>query len=173
VEEMSLDSHALAYQWHLPENSERPFGSPYAEIRIDPLRDGRQVAPSQNVFFSIPGGACNGEEGGSPDAVSGRVLYVWHFSVCENPTKPVSAIGSYAIATRRHSDARVSPGVAVAVVQDHGTTYWIRDTWKNASLCHSGQGTCEGEDYYAATCAPAHSTCTLMQTNNLTSELKP
>jgi hypothetical protein len=173
VDEMSLDSHALAYQWRLPENSEEPFGSPYAEIRIDPLRDGRQVAPSQNVFFTIPGGACNGEQGGSPDVVGGSVLYSWHYSVCENPTKPVSAIGSYAIATRRHSDARVSPGVGVAVVQDHGTTYWIRDTWKNASLCHFGQGTCEGQDYYVATCAPAVSTCTLMQTNNLTSELKP
>jgi hypothetical protein len=174
VEEMSLDSHALAYQWRLPENSEDPFGSPYAEIRIDPLRDGRQVAPSRNVFFSILGGACNGDQGGSPDAVSGRVLYIGHFSICENPTKPVSAIVSYAIATRRYSEARVSPGVAVAVVQDHGTTYWIRDTWKNASLCDKGgEGACESGDYYAATCAPAVSTCTLIATNDLTGQLKP
>jgi hypothetical protein len=99
------------------------------------------------------------------------VLYVSHLSVCQNASKPVSAIGSYAIATSRHSDARVRPGIAVAVTQDHGTTYWIRDVWKNASLCHS-KGSCEAEDYYAETCAPALSTCTLMQTNDLTSELK-
>jgi hypothetical protein len=172
VDGMSLDGDALAYQWVLPEDRERLFGAPDAEIRVDPLRAGRQAAPSKIVDLSVPGGACNGEQGGSPDAVGGRVLYSWHFSICENPTKPVSAIGSYAIATGRHSDARVSSGVAVAVAQDHGTTYWIRDVWKNASLCHS-QGVCEDEDYYAETCAPAHSMCTLMRTDNLTSELKP
>jgi hypothetical protein len=174
VEGMSLDSDALAYQWILPQDDENPFGAPVAEIRIDPIRDGRQTAPSQNVYYSIPGGACNGEQGGSPDAVGGSVLYIWHSSVCANPGKPVSALGSYAIATRRYSDARVSPGVAVAVAQDHGTTYWIRDTWNEEErLCRSGPRTCVAEDTYAETCAPAHSTCTLMQTNNLTSELKP
>jgi hypothetical protein len=172
VDGISLDGNALAYQWILPQDSESPFGSPDAEIRVDPLGAGRQKARSQVVYYSIPGGACNGEEAGSPDAVSGRVLYIWHFSICENAAKPVSAIGSYAIATSRHSGARVSPGVAAAVAQDHGTTYWIRDVWKNAGLC-SGGLTCEGEDTYAETCAPALSTCTLMQTNDLTSELKP
>ena len=174
VDQMSLDSDALAYQWILPQDEVNPFGSPKAEIRVDPLRAGRQAAPSQVVYYSIPGGACNGEEAGSPDAVSGRVLYVWHFSVCADLEKPVSGIGSYATATQRYSDARVNSGVAVAVAQDHGTIYWIRDTWKDASLCHAGQGTCgEFEGYYAETCAPAHSICTLMQTNDLASELKP
>jgi hypothetical protein len=175
VDEMSLDSNSLAYQWILPENDERPFGTPYAEIRVDPLRAGRQGTPSQVIYESISGGACNGEQAGSPDAVSGRVLYIWHFSVCANPAKPVSAIGSYAIATRRHSGARVSTSVAAAVAQDHGTTYWIRDTFReeNPQLCHTGPGTCLEGFPYSQTCAPAHSTCTLMQTNNLTSELKP
>ena len=177
VEGMSLDSDALAYQWILPQDDENPFSAPYAEIRIDPLRSGQQTAPSQIVYSSIVGGACNGEQGGSPDAVGGRVLYIWHFSVCgQYAEKPVSALGSYAIVTRRYSDARVSPGVAVAVAQDHGTTHWIRDTFKEANpqLCHSGPGTCDNEGFdYSETCAPAHSTCTLMQTNNLTSELKP
>jgi hypothetical protein len=164
VDAMSLEGDALAYQWVLPEDRERIFGAPDAEIRVDPLRAGRQAAPSQIVDLSIPGGACNGEQGGSRDAVSGRVVYIWHASVCENPTKPISAIGSYAIAGGRHTDARVSPGVAVAVVQDHGVTYWIRDVWKNAGLC-SRQLACdgEGEDTYAETCAPALSACTLMR----------
>jgi hypothetical protein len=174
---MSLDGDALVYQWILPQNDERPFGTPYAEIRVDPLRAGRQAAPSQVVYLSIAGGACNGEQGGSPDAVGGSVLYIWHFSVCgKSAEKPVSAIGSYAIATRKHSGARVNPGIAVAVAQDRGTTYWIRDTFneENPQLCRSGPGTCDTEGFdYAKSCAPAHSTCTLMQTNNLTSKLKP
>jgi hypothetical protein len=171
VDEMSLDGNALAYQWILPEDAEKPFGSPIAEIRVDPLHAGRQAAPSKVVYLSVRGGACNGEQGGSPETVGGRVLYIWHSAICANPTKPVSAVGSYVIATGKGSDARVSPGVAVAVAQDHGTTYWVRDVWKNASLCQS-KGSCEGEDYYAETCAPATSVCTLMQTNDLTSQLK-
>jgi hypothetical protein len=177
VDEMSLDSDTLAYEWRLPEDDEDPFSSPFAEIRIDPLRAARQTAPGQVVYESISGGACNGEQGSSPDAVSGRILYIWHWSVCgQNADKPAAGIGSYASATRRVSGTRVSPGVAVAVAQDHGTTYWIRDTFKEANpqLCHSGPGTCDTEGFdYAQTCAPAYSTCTLMQTNNLKGELKP
>jgi len=164
VDEMSLDGHSLVYQWILPEDDERPFGEPYAEIRVDPLRGGSQDAPSQVVFESILGGACNGEQGGSPDAIDGSVLYIWHNSVCgEGAEKPVTAIGSYSTASHRHAEARVSSGIAVAVAQDHGTTYWITDAVKKAS---------PGFDY-SKSCAPAYSTCTLMRTVNLASKLKP
>jgi hypothetical protein len=175
VQEMSLDGGSLAYQWALPE-TEQVGGAAFAEIRLDPLEDGRQDAPSRVVFYSIAGGACNGEEGGSPDAVGASVLFVSHRSVCVG--EPLeSYIGSYATVARKHSYARASP-LAVAVAQDHGTTYWIRLTdafkEKNPQLCKLGPGECEpAPDSYAETCEPALSACTLMRTEDLAGELKP
>jgi hypothetical protein len=181
VREMSLDSDLLAYQWVLPE-AVPAFSAAEDEIRVDPLRASRQDAPTQVVSYSIPGGACQGEKSGSPDAIGASVLYISHESICtEIPEKqPFAAIGSYSAATRRYSDVRVSPGIAVAVAHDHSTTYWIRirvaPTFKekNPQLCSIGPGMCEAApDDYSETCAPALSTCTLMETKSLARELKP
>jgi hypothetical protein len=170
VDAMSLDGGSLTYQWTLPEDDENPFGEPFAEIRVDPLRDGRQGAPSQVVNESIAGGACNGGEAGSPAAAAGSVLYTWHESICtEIPEKqPFSVIGSYSSATRKYSRARVSPGLAAAVTQDHGATYWIRI--RNAFKAKNPQLEAAPDDY-SETCAPALTTCTLMRTDDLASEL--
>jgi hypothetical protein len=175
VDSMSLGSGGLAYQWILPQDDEQPFGVPDAEVRVDPLRAGRQAAPSQVVYDSILGGACNGEQGGSPDVMGGSVLYVWHLSVCgKDAEHPVAAIGSYVTATRKHGDVPISPGIAVAVTQDQGTTYWIRDSSKEAGqpACDSEAATCndEGFDYFE-TCAPAHSVCTLMEAHDLVGQM--
>lgn len=176
VEEMSFDGGSLVYQWILPPDAERSFTAPYAEIRVDPLRAGRQDAPSQVVYESIIGGACNGDQAGSPDVVGASVLYIWHRSVCVGEPL-VSAIGSYATASRALSSVRVSGGLAVAVAQDQGNTYWIRIKIafkeKSPQLCSLGPGQCEqAPDDYSETCAPALSVCTLMRTDNLATELK-
>lgn len=161
--EMSLDSNLLTYQWTLPE-AEPGFGAAFAEIRVDPLHAARQDAPSRVVFYSILGGACNGEEAASPDAVGASVLYISHNTICVGEDEsPSPAINSYSPATRRYSQARVSSGLAVAVAQDHGATYWIGLTATDPQTA---------PDEYADTCAPAVSTCTLMQTINLAGKLR-
>ncbi len=175
VEAMSLDANALSYQWLLPEDRENPFGAPFAEIRVDPLRDARQDGPSRVVSESILGGACNGTQSGSPDAAGTGVLYISHGSACvEEPV--LSTISSYTTSTRERSHARVNPGLAVAVAQDHRFTYWIRLTYaykgKLSQPCNSTAEECGPEpESYAQTCVPAISACTLMRTENLASDL--
>ncbi len=172
VQEMSLDADSLAYQWALPETEEPGFGAAYAEIRLDPLHAGRQDAPSKVLFYSILGGACNGEEGGSPDAVGASVLYIWHTSACvEEPVR--SEISSYSTAVGKGVRVGVSPGLAVAVAQDHRTTYWIRLGPKNPHPCGSGSAKeCDLGQGYAQTCDPTISDCTLMRTEGLAGELR-
>jgi hypothetical protein len=177
VEAMSLNGSALTYQWLLPEDQEDSFTAPFAEIRVDPLHDARQDAPGQVVSQSIVGGACNGTQSGSPDAVGSGVLYISHGSACvEEPV--VSTISSYATATRARSHARVTPGLAVAVAQDHRATYWIRLTYaykgNGSRACNSTAEECAlGPEFYAQTCAPAISECTLMRTEEMAGDLEP
>jgi hypothetical protein len=160
VEEMSLDAGSLAYQWALPE-AIPAFGSATAQIRVDPLRGARQDKPTKVIFDSIPGGACNGEQAASPDAAGSRVLYIWHRSVCVG--EPLeSFIADFETATLASGEVRAGP-LAVAVAQDHSTTYWI-------SLAKA-PGT--GLDDYYESCAPALSACTLMRSEDLDGELKP
>ena len=157
---MSLDAGLLAYQWALPE-SIPAFSAAYAEIRVDPLRGGRQDKPTKVVFDSIPGGACNGQEGGSPVAAGGRVLFVWHTSACSGE-RVASFISAFDPKTLSSSRVHAGP-LAAAVAQDRGTTYWIR----------LAEAPGEPKDGYSESCAPALSGCTLMRSENLAGELKP
>lgn len=64
-----------------------------------------------------------------------------------------------------------SPGLVVAIAEDHGTTYWIRHDLKvfgPNDECSLGLSACSGYAFTEAQdCSPVHGTCTLMQTNDL------
>lgn len=160
VEEMSLDGSALAYQWALPE-SIPAFGGVHAEIRVDPLRGTRQDKPGKVIFESITGGACNGQEGASPSVAGPRIFFSWHRSVCVG--EPLeSFIAAFEPATLGFRRVPARP-LAVAVAQDHVTTYWIR-------LAEGPNR--HGADAYSESCQPELSVCTLMRSEGLTGELK-
>ena len=161
VEQMSLGAGALAYQWRLPE-AIPAFSSAIAQIRVDPLLHGRQDGPAKVISDSIPGGACNGEDSGSPDVAAGLVLFVTHRSICVGE-RIESSIGAYELATRSYRYVKADP-LAVAVAQDGPSTYWI-------SLAEGRNE--HSSDYYAESCEPALSTCTLVGSETLTGQLKP
>ena len=161
VPEMSLGAGSLAYQWALPE-SDPPWGGASAEIRVDPLRGTRQDEATKVIFYSIVGASCNGLQAGSPDAAGSRVLFISHRSVCTG--EPLeSFISAFEPATLGFKQVAAAP-LAVAVAQDHATTYWIR-------LAEGPNR--EALDGYFKSCAPALSVCTLMRSENLAGQLKP
>jgi len=169
---MSLDGSALGYEW-IVENGGPGFGiGPDPEIRIDPLRAGRQSAPGLVLSTSFVSGACGYAESSSPSVVGSSLLYDTNGGGCEGgPEEILSSFTSYSTKNRTWRAARFSPGLVVAIAEDHGTTYWIRHDLKvfgpNVD-CSPGLSACSGSAFTEAQdCSPAHGTCTLMQTNDL------
>jgi hypothetical protein len=170
---MSLDGSALGYEW-IVENGGAGFGEGAdPEIRVDPLRAGRQSAPGLVLSTSFASGTCGYAESRSPSVVGSSLFYDTNGGGCESgPEEILSSFTSYSVKTRAWRAARFSPGMVTAIAEDHGTTYWIRHEPKEFGPndeCSPGLSACSGEAFTEAQdCNPAHSTCTLMQTNDLT-----
>jgi hypothetical protein len=169
---MSLDGSALGYEW-IVQNGGSPFGEGAdPEIRVDPLQAGRQSAPGLVAATSSASGTCGYVESSSPSVLGSNLFYDTNGGGCESgPEEILSSFKSYSATTRTWRGARFDPGLVVAIAEDHGTTYWIRDDLKEFGpdyLCSANLSGCSGEAFTEASdCNPAHGTCTLMQTNNL------
>ncbi|HEV2980619.1 MAG TPA: hypothetical protein VGX51_04245, partial [Solirubrobacteraceae bacterium] len=170
---MSLSDGALAYEW-FSETAEPGFGKEESTpaIRVDPLRHGRQSGPSQVLELHWASGTCGFVSGSSPDAVGSNVLYMRIGGGCD---QIFSWFTSYSPSTRKWRISQPSAGAAVALAQDRGTTYWIRDlpASQRAPLpfedidCSPGASVCSPNPEFADTCNPTDGTCTLMQTSDL------
>jgi hypothetical protein len=170
---MSLDGSALGYEW-IVEDGGVGFGEGAdPEIRVDPLQAGHQSAPSQVTATSFVSGTCGYAESNSPSVAGSNLFFDTNGGGCEGgPEEILSSFTSYSATTRMWRAARFSPGLVVAIAEDHGTTYWIRHDLKvfgPNDECSPGLSACSGEAFTEAQdCSPAHGTCTLMQTNDLT-----
>jgi hypothetical protein len=170
---MSLDGSALGYEW-IVENGGLGFGEGAdPEIRVDPLRAGRQSAPGLVAATSFVSGACGYAESSSPSVFGSSLLFDTNGGGCESgPEEILSSFKSYSATTRTWRAARFSQGLVVAIAEDRGTTYWIRHDLKEFGPndeCTPGLSACSGEAFTEAQdCSPAHGTCTLIQTNDLT-----
>jgi hypothetical protein len=169
---MSLDGSALGYEW-IVENGGPGFGEGAdPEIRVDPLRAGRQSAPGLVAATSFVSGACGYAESSSPSVVGSSLLFDTNGGGCESgPEEILSSFKSYSATTRAWRAARFGPGLVVAIAEDHGTTYWIRHDLKEFGPndeCSAGLSACSSYAFTEARdCNPTHGTCTLMQTNDL------
>lgn len=170
---MSLDGSTLGYEW-IVKNGGPGFGiGADPEIRVDPLQAGHQSAPGQVFSTSFVSGACGYAESTSPSVIGSNLLYDTNGGGCESgPEEILSSFTSYSTKTSTWRAARFSPGLVTAIAEDHGTTYWIRNDLKEFGPhdeCSPGLSACSGEAFTEAQdCSPAHGTCTLMQTNDLT-----
>jgi hypothetical protein len=175
---MSLDGGALAYEW-FAEVAGPLFGLEGAqpEIRIDPLREGRQSAAGRVAETSFVSGTCGAVFGSSPNAVGNSVLYSrWDDEQCgrEGP-RIFSSFVSYTARTNAWRTAHASGGLIAAIAQDHATTYWIGDVptqeppLGGVLPCRPTPANvvCSPRPESTSDCDPAHGTCTLMQTKGL------
>ena len=142
------------------------------EIRIDPLRAGRQSAPSLVAATSFVSGTCGYVESRSPSVVGSSLLYATNGGGCERgPEEIFSSFTSYSANTRAWRTARLRPGLVTALAEDHGTVYWIKhdlDVSETSEECRPGVSACAGSAFTEAQdCDPTHGICTLMQTNGL------
>jgi hypothetical protein len=169
---MSLDGSALGYEW-IVQNGGPPFGEGAdPEIRVDPLQASHQSAPGQVLSTSFASGTCGYGESTSPSVAGSSLFYDTNGGGCEGPQEILSSFTSYSTTTRTWRAARFDPGLVVAIAEDHGTTYWIRHDLKVFGPpleCSPGLSACSSYAFEeAGDCSPAHGTCTLMQTNDLT-----
>ncbi len=176
---MSLSRDALAYEWNV-ETTGAGFGEgAYPQVRVDPLRSARQSAPSLVVEDSFASGTCGYSEGRSPSTVGAGVLYSSIEGDCGpnggGPEEVRSSFDLYSAKTRMWRTAGAGSGLIAAVATDHGSTYWIRDAPRPPSAlaaateCRPGYVACfEPVFTYDEDCAPAHGTCTLVDTSHLT-----
>jgi len=173
---MSLDDSLLGYEWS---TSTASFGeAPFPELRADPLHNARQSAPSQVIDERFASGTCGYYEGISPSALTGNVLYTAITGDCGasggGPEEVRSSFQLYSTHTRLWRSAKGGPGLVAAVAADRSTTYWISDLptapspLPGPAKCSPGYVACfEPVFQYASDCAPAHGTCTLMQSSSL------
>jgi hypothetical protein len=175
---MSLGKRALAYEWTVETNGAGFGEGAHPEIRVDPLRAGRQSAPSLVVEESFASGTCGYAEGRSPNTVATGVLYSSIEGDCGTagggPEEVRSSFDSYSEENRTWRSAQASVGLIAAVAVDHSSIYWISDVPKPASAvagsseCRRGYVACfEPVFTYVQDCAPAHGICTLMRTSHL------
>jgi hypothetical protein len=172
---MSLDGGALGYEWFV-EVAGPSFGLEGAqpEIRVDPLREGRQSAATRVAERSFVSGTCGAVAGRSANAVADSVLYSrWDDPECAR--KIFSSFVSYRAKTNTWRTAHAGGGLIAAIAQDHGTTYWISDVpTQEPPLggllpCRPTPANvvCSPRPESTSDCSPAHGTCTLMQTKGL------
>jgi hypothetical protein len=170
VGDMSMDGHALSYEWFLYGGGPRIGALAFPEIRVDPLRAGRQSAPSLVAAATVIRGTCGGWEGRSPSVMGGSVLFTESLGNCAQGSEELSSkFVSYSVKTRKRQARPTGPGLAVAVAVDRGATYWIRDVLTEESTrCISADGVCAGSAFAEArNCSPPASVCTLMKTDDL------
>lgn len=176
VDGISLDGQLLSFEWA---TSTATLGeAPFPELRADPLRDGRQAAPSQVIEERFASGTCGYSEGISPNAVANSILYTTIEGDC-GPSGGAheevrSRFQTYSTSTRRWRSAEGGPGLVAAVAEDHSATYWISDVPKAPSTslepakCRRGYIACfEPAFEYAQDCALIHGRCTLMRSDGL------
>jgi len=176
VDGMSMDGSLLSYEWS---TSTATFGeAPFPELRVDPLDDARQSAPSQVIAERFASGTCGYYEGISPSALGEMVLYTEINGDCGasggGPEEVGSSFQLYSTSARLWRSAGGGPGLVAAVAAYGSTTYWISDLPRSPSplpgpsTCSPGYVGCfEPAFEYAKDCAPAHGTCTLMQSSGL------
>jgi hypothetical protein len=175
---MSLDSWALGFEW-FAEVAGPSFGLEGAqpEIRVDPLREGRQSAGGRVLEASFVSGTCGAVAGRSPNAIGNSVLYSrWDYAQCGREGQTIfSSFVSYTAETNTWRTAHASGGLIAAIAQDHGTTYWISDVpTQEPPLggllpCRPtvANVVCSPRPESTSDCNPAHGNCTLMQTKGL------
>jgi hypothetical protein len=178
VDGMSLGSAGLAYEWvlQIPRKGAGPFAEP--ELRLDPLRSGRQSGSGRLISTGFVSGTCGGVEGVSPSEVGNNVLYALTFGDCATGEEELfSRFASYSGETlTSRTAAPLDRGLVVAVAQDHGTTYWIKDVLREdrgPEECNPGTSACGGGVFFRhADCDPYHGSCTLMRTDGLRRALR-
>lgn len=169
---MSLGRLGLAYEWAWSQRV-APLGT-YEELRVDPLRDGRESAPAQIASTSLVGGACNGWQSTAPNVLGAALLYVGVGEGCEGPEELTSRFVLYSDRSRTTRAAGLSRGLIAAVAQDRGTTYWIKDVLASEQPPCAHAAVCANAAFSeSATCAPRLATCTLMRTTDLLQTLEP
>jgi hypothetical protein len=176
---MSLGSAALAFEW-FSESKLPAFGEgSEPQIRIDPLRGGRQSAAGRVAETSFVSGTCGAVGGSSPSADGNGVLYRRSdYAICAPGGQTTfTSFVSYNPEFNAWRTAHAPGGLIAAVAQDGSTTYWISDVPAQRPLGAGGRGcgvstsanfvcdpTAEG---IASDCDPKDGACTLMRTTGL------
>lgn len=164
---MSLDGDLLAFEWS---NTIEPAFREH-EIRVDPLYDLRQDAPSQVAETSWGGGESCGRwySSQSPSASGDSVLLTNMEGECEQLT--ASTVGVFSSSVDRLDSFALEKSIVVALAQDHAKTYWIADSpapgipaqrCLETIACASA-----GNRARIESCAPASSSCELMMSTGL------
>lgn len=183
---ISLSAGAAVYEWvaEVPGAFVGPSADP--EIRIDPLRGGRQSGATKLLSLSFASGACGGSSSSSPNAAGGKALFVTSTFVCEPaPERLTSTFELAPPLGRARSSGTGGHRLALAVAWDRGTAYWIGLVPTPQAPCTENQ-TCERQEAERAAecpaqsvcdsarqlaepfaCEPAQGTCTLMRTSGL------
>jgi hypothetical protein len=183
VESISLDPAGATYEWFatIPGKAAGAFLEP--EIRLDPLADGRQDAPTKAISTNFFRGTCGGGTVHSPNMVGDEVLYDTTIFECEHgPNALFNRLNWYLGENRTGEASPSGRGVVVALAWDRRTAYWIRDVPPPEASCQAGRS-CEQlegaacEAGFAACgplvfervggCAPDEGTCTLMRATDL------
>ena len=172
---ISLGPSAAAYEWvaDVPGAVVGPLADP--EIRVDPLRDRRQVAPTKLVAMAFASGACGAESSVSPNAAGARVLYLTTRFTCEpGPERLTSTFHLRLPGRPGTSSGTGGHRLALALASDRGTAYWIGDVPQPQPQAEGGAGcpqqsVCSSAAPLAepAGCEAQEGTCTLMRTSGL------
>ena len=131
------------------------------EIRIDPLKSGRQSGPGRVATTGYISGTCGYNEGRSPNTIGSSVLYSEIRGDCERHSEGGEEVFThFAVFSpfdRTLRTAPAGPGLLVAIARDHATIYWISDIPAEPHAIFQ-----DADD-----CNPTHSACTLMRTDEL------
>jgi hypothetical protein len=182
---ISLSAGAAVYEWvsEVPGAFVGPLAEP--EIRIDPLRDGRQTIATKLLAMSFASGACGGASSDSAEAVGGEALFLTRSFACEpGPERLTSSFELSPPVGRARSWGTGAHVLALALAVDRGALYWIGlvpspPACAGNRPCEAPQGrpescpaqsVCDSAQQLAGPfgCAPAEGACTLMRTTGLT-----
>ena len=155
VQSMDLGPQVLALDWVMTGPNVLSVG-PAWEMRADPLAGGRPAIADTGGI----GGACEGAEPTSPNAVGRRIVFVQTITDCNNPpTDPAAyrtTFESFDPIPRRWRRGTVAAGRIGALAQDRSTSYWMRFD----PVIH-------GIEDITASCDPTLGHCTLMRSGGL------
>src|SRR5262249_30692413 len=140
---------------------QRAFVGPLAdpEIRIDPLREGRQTLSTKLVSMSFASGACGGASSASAAAVAGEALYLTTVFTCEPaPERLTSKFELSPPVGRTRVSGTSGHMLALALGWDRGTAYWIGSVPAKQAPCTANH-TCEREEAERNAECPQQSVC--------------